>query len=73
MRQRRGKLAGEVASHEAPPLACLLEHPVRQRERDAGDKEPRGAVPEEARAGAGEEQRGVEPVAKHPQGAGQGS
>jgi hypothetical protein len=27
VRQWRGQLAGEVASHEAPFLACLLEHP----------------------------------------------
>jgi hypothetical protein len=27
MRQRRGQLAGGVASHEAPPLSCLLKNP----------------------------------------------
>jgi len=27
MLQRRGQLAGGVTSHEAPPLACLLEDP----------------------------------------------
>jgi hypothetical protein len=26
--QRRGQQAGRAASHEAPPLACLLEHSV---------------------------------------------
>jgi hypothetical protein len=35
--------------------------------RDAGDEEPRGVVPEEAHAGANEEeQHGVEPVVEHP-------
>jgi hypothetical protein len=33
---------------------------------DAGDEEPRGAIPEEACAGADEEQHMVEPVAEHP-------
>ena len=45
----------------------LLEDLVRrQHGRDAGDEEPHGTVPEEARSGADEEQRGVEPVAEHP-------
>jgi hypothetical protein len=26
--QRRGQLAGGAASQEAPPLTCLLEHPL---------------------------------------------
>jgi hypothetical protein len=67
VRQRRRKLAGKVASHKAPPLACLLEDLVRQHGRDAEDEEPLSAIPEEARAGAdGEEQHRVEPVAEHP-------
>lgn len=41
--------------------------PVRQRGHGAGDEEPGGAVPKQARAGADEEQeRRVEAVAEHP-------
>jgi len=44
-----------------------MEHPIRQRGSDAEDEEARGVVPEEARAGADEEeQRGVESVVKNP-------
>jgi hypothetical protein len=55
VRQRHGKLAGRVASHEALPLDDLLEHLVREHERDARDEEHNGAVPEEARASADED------------------
>ena len=36
VQQWHGKLAGRIASHEAPPISCLLEHPLWRLARLGG-------------------------------------